>query len=166
VLTLGLWLLARPDADLRWKLACASALTSAGVALAANQVIARLWERPRPFAAHPLDTHLLATPSPDPSFPSDHAAAAFAIAVAVLTFSRPVGAWLLAVATAIALLRIAVGLHYPSDVVAGALVGAGSALLVTHAGRPWVVRAVVLASRLTDPVVLRARHAGRRWRRS
>jgi undecaprenyl-diphosphatase len=75
----------------RWKRATvAAALLSASLALLANQASAHVWDRPRLFAAHLLATHLFAAPSIDPSFPSDHAAAAFAIAIAVFAFSRVV----------------------------------------------------------------------------
>jgi membrane-associated phospholipid phosphatase len=153
VATVGLWLLARPYGSSRWKLASASALVAAGVALLANQAIAHLWERPRPFAAHPQLTHVLGARTTDPSFPSDHAAAAFAIAFAVLVFSRRAGPLFLVAATLIGLSRMALGMHYPSDVVAGMLVGLGSALLVTRAGRPWISGLVVLVSRVTDPLL-------------
>jgi undecaprenyl-diphosphatase len=151
--TVALWLLARPYGNPRWKLACSSALIASAIALATNQVISHIWARPRPFAGHPLLTHVLAARTTDPSFPSDHAAAAFAIAFAVLAFSRRVGAVFLALATLIGLSRIALGMHYPSDVLVGALVGFGTAMLVVTLGRPWVVRVVVLLSRVTDPVL-------------
>ena len=164
--TIALWFLARPYGDRRWKRACISALGAAAIAMATNQVISHLWERPRPFAAHKALTHLLSAPSPDPSFPSDHAAAAFAIAFAVLAISRRAGMLFLVAATLIGLSRIAVGLHYPSDVLAGAVVGWAAALLVTRAGRPWIDRLVSLLSRISDPLlapvwrrVMRSRHA-------
>ena len=155
--TAGLWFLARPYGSPKWKLATASALLSASLALLANQAVAHLWERPRPFTAHPLATHLLAPASADPSFPSDHAAAAFAIAVAVLAYSTRVGVGLFAAAVLIGVSRVALGLHYPSDVVAGAAVGTVAALLVVRPARPWVEAVVRLASRLSDPVVARVR---------
>ena len=86
--TVALWFLARPYGDARWKLASVSALVAGAVAMLTNQVISHLWERPRPFTEHPALTHLLSAPTTDPSFPSDQAAAAFAIAFAVLAFSR------------------------------------------------------------------------------
>jgi membrane-associated phospholipid phosphatase len=153
IATVALWFLARPYGNPRWKLASASALVAAAVAMLTNQAIAHLWDRPRPFTSHPALTHVLSARSTDPSFPSDHAAAAFAIAFAVLVFSRRAGALFLAAATLIGLSRIALGMHYPSDVLAGMLVGLGSALLVTQAGRPWIARLVALVSRLSDPLL-------------
>jgi undecaprenyl-diphosphatase len=148
-----LWLVARPYGNTRWKQACVAALGSAVVAMLVNQAISHTWARPRPFAAHLDGTHLLAPASADPSFPSDHAAAAFAIAFAVLAFSWRAGAGFLAAATLIGLSRIALGLHYPTDVLAGAAVGWASALLVTTVGKPWVSRIVSLLSRVSDPLL-------------
>jgi undecaprenyl-diphosphatase len=150
IATIGLWFLARPYGDLKWKLACASALVAAAVAMLGNQVISRAWDRPRPYETHPASDHLLSAPSPDPSFPSDHAAAAFAIAFAVLAFSRRGGLVFLAAATLIGLSRIALGMHYPSDVVSGALVGWAAAMLVTGFGGTWIVRLVVPLSSVSD----------------
>jgi membrane-associated phospholipid phosphatase len=103
---------------------------SAGLALALAQVISRLVDRARPFVAH-LDTvHLFAKHATDPGFPSDHATAAFAIAVALLLRSRRWGALALAAATVLAVTRVAMGIHYPTDVLAGAALGALSALIL------------------------------------
>src|SRR5919201_462489 len=79
VATVALWLLARPGGDRRWKLASASALASAALALLANQVIGKLWHRPRPYESHHV-AQIWVSRSHDPSFPSDHSSAAFAIA--------------------------------------------------------------------------------------
>jgi undecaprenyl-diphosphatase len=102
---------------------------------------------------HPHATLLLSSASHDPSFPSDHATAAFAIAFTVLAFSRLVGFAFLATAVAIAFSRVLVGLHYPGDVLAGVAVGFVAAALVVTAGRTAVARAVGVVSRLTDPLL-------------
>jgi undecaprenyl-diphosphatase len=150
--TFGLWLFARPGSSRKWKLACASALASSGIALLINQLIARMWDRARPFVAHP-GVHVWGTRSHDPSFPSDHASAAFGIAFAVFLFDRLVGSIFLTAACAIGVGRVFIGAHYPSDVVAGCLVGLASALLVVRVLRPLIERIVRLVERLTDPLL-------------
>ncbi len=160
--TLGLWLLGRPGTTSRWRIACASALASAGIALLVNQVISHLWERARPSDAH-AGAHLyFVAPSHDPSFPSDHASASFAIAMAVFLVSRRVGVAFFAAAAAIAIARVLVGLHYPGDIAAGALIGMGSAYAVHVIARRPLSAVVAAAGRLTDPVLAPLWRLGRR----
>ena len=99
---------------------------SALLAIAVAHMISGMWDRPRPFEAHHV--HLFVSPSGDPSFPSDHATAAFAIAVALLLRNRRIGWVAITMATVVSLSRVAVGVHYPSDVLGGALIGALAAL--------------------------------------
>ena len=153
----ALWLFARPGGSLRWKLATASAGLSAVIGLIANAVLSKIWYDDRPFVTHPKETVLLVHHAKDNGFPSEHATVAFAIAFAVLAFSRPLGALLVVAATAIALDRVFVGVHYPADILASCLVGLGAAALVTTVGRRYVSWLVRLVSRLTDPVVAVAR---------
>jgi undecaprenyl-diphosphatase len=148
----GLWLLARPGGSSKWKLACASALASAALALLVNQLIAKLWHRARPFETHP-SAHVWGGRSHDPSFPSDHSSAAFAIAFAILLFDRVAGLLFLAAAVLIGGGRVVVGAHYPGDVAAGVLVGLACALIVVKLARPVLAMLVRLASRLIDPIV-------------
>jgi undecaprenyl-diphosphatase len=101
---------------------------SAALALTIAQVISHLWERPRPYIAHPDIAHLFIPASPDPSFPSDHATAAFAIAVAIFLRNRKIGLLALVMATILAVSRVAVGTHYPGDVLGGAVLGTLCAL--------------------------------------
>ena len=103
---------------------------SAALALGAAQVIVHLWQRPRPFVAHPEVAHLFVQHATDPSFPSDHATAAFAIAVSILLRNRRIGLLAMAMAIVLAVARVAVGVHYPGDVLGGALLGSAAALLL------------------------------------
>ena len=97
---------------------------------------------------------LLVSPSHEPSFPSDHAVAAFAIAFTVaLVGGKRVGALFLAGASLVGITRVFVGLHYPGDIAGGALVGLVAALIVFFVGRGHWTRLVALLSRLTDPLV-------------
>jgi undecaprenyl-diphosphatase len=152
IATFALWLLARPGGNRKWKLASGSALGSAALALLINQLIGKIWHRQRPFASHP-SAHVWGSRSHDPSFPSDHASAAFAIAFAVVLFDRLAGGIFLVAAFIIGAGRVFVGAHYPADVLAGCFVGLGSALLVTRVGRPIIAWLVRLAERATDPLL-------------
>ncbi len=79
--------------------------------------------RPRPFVACP-DIRACVRALDKFSFPSGHTLHAVSFAV-VFTWHFPlIGAALFPVVLLIALSRVALGLHYPSDVVAGALIGA------------------------------------------
>lgn len=108
--------------------AAVAAGAGAVLALGAAQMIAGLVDRPRPYADHAL--HVFVARSSDPSFPSDHTTAAFAIAVAVWLRFRRLGWVTLAFAAALAVGRVFVGAHYPSDIVAGAALGSLAALVL------------------------------------
>ena len=107
----------------------------AAVALGCAQVITRIVERPRPFVADPGGVHLFAHHAADAGFPSDHATAAFAIATAVALRDRRLGAAVIALAAIVCVGRVALGVHYPSDVLAGAALGTAVSLAL-HARAP------------------------------
>ncbi|MFL5898145.1 MAG: phosphatase PAP2 family protein [Solirubrobacterales bacterium] len=113
-----------------WRRASLAAVLSAGLGLAAAKVISELVNRARPFVADPHGVHLFSGHAADPGFPSDHATAAFAIAVAILLRKRGWGIAALVAATVLAVGRVALGVHYPSDVIAGAAVGSAAALVL------------------------------------
>jgi undecaprenyl-diphosphatase len=74
------------------------------------------------------------------SFPSGHAASAAAFATGVALDAPGAAVPVAALAATVAFSRVYVGVHYPGDVVAGALLGVGAALLTTKVmpRRPWV----------------------------
>jgi undecaprenyl-diphosphatase len=105
------------------------AAAAALIAYAANAGIGVLVGRSRPFAALGFEP-FTGAPLTAKSFPSDHAALAFAVA-ATFAYAWPQRRWaFIAVAAAIALGRVMAGVHYPSDVLAGAALGAFWAWLV------------------------------------
>lgn len=152
-----LWFLAQPNGPLKAKLAAASAAFSVGLGLLLNVVAGSLWHHDRPFVDHPRRTLVLIHHAADNSFPSDHSTVAFAAAFAVLVFYRRLGALLVVGAIGVALARVLLGVHYPLDVAASAVIGGVSAAVVTTAGRRTVVFVVRQASKVSDPVVAAAR---------
>ena len=83
--------------------------------------------RPRPFVACP-DIRACVRALDKFSFPSGHTLHAVAFAVVFSWHFPLVGAALVPLVLLIALSRVALGLHYPSDVAAGALIGASVGL--------------------------------------
>ncbi len=77
------------------------------------------------------------------SFPSDHAVVFFLLATVVFSLNRWWGLLALLLATFFGLLRVALGFHWPSDVLAGAALGSFAGLLV------------VLGSRWADSLFIR-----------
>jgi undecaprenyl-diphosphatase len=115
-----------------------SAGAAALVALAVNQLVGHLVDRARPYATH-AGVHLLVGRTSDFSFPSDHAAAAGAVAAGLLLVERRLGLLAVLAAVLMAFVRVYVGAHYPGDVVAGLAIGALTALAL----QPLVVRLLV-----------------------
>jgi undecaprenyl-diphosphatase len=111
-----------------WRRTALAAVLSAGVALAIAKVISELVDRARPFVIEPHGVHLFAAHAADPGFPSDHATGAFAVAMAIYLRNRAWGRVALVAAAVLAVGRVAIGVHFPSDVIAGAVLGCGVAL--------------------------------------
>jgi membrane-associated phospholipid phosphatase len=95
--------------------------------------------RTRPFITYP-DIEK-AAPAGSPSFPSGHTSDAFALATSLsLAFPKwyiiaPSFAW----AGAVGYSRMDLGVHYPSDVLMGAVIGVGSAYLC-YKGKQWLLK--------------------------
>jgi undecaprenyl-diphosphatase len=138
----------------RWRAAAWRTLLTVWLALAVVDVVAKpLFDRTRP-SVPPAPTRTLAPASASASFPSGHATSAIAGAMAV---SRmwPAGraAWWM-LAGLIAYSRVYLGHHYPSDVLAGAILGALIALWVLG-GRHPATYADTLPTPLPAEVIIR-----------
>ena len=101
---------------------------SALIALGIGQIVGAVFARERPYLVHHVN--LLISGAPDKSFPSDHATLAFAVGVMVWRFNRQLGVALLLFGVLTAFARVFVGVHYPSDVLGGAVLGSVVSLVV------------------------------------
>jgi undecaprenyl-diphosphatase len=119
---LGVAVLASRDPE-RYAAFGAGALAAA-LAIVTFKLIKRTVRRKRPCHIEPHCWSMLLPPDQF-SFPSGHSMTAFAVAVSVGTFYPAIAAGLLACAACVALSRILLGMHFLSDVVAGAALGTG-----------------------------------------
>jgi membrane-associated phospholipid phosphatase len=108
-----------------------------GSALSGSIGIARTVSRPRPCDRGVRS--LIRCPEGG-SFPSDQTAASFAAAEILGWFAPPARQWMLGTAAILAVARVAAGVHYPSDVIAGGIIGAaigrGSRAVAEHRSSP------------------------------
>jgi len=104
-----------------------------------TNIIRWIWFRPRPFVQNHINL-LFNYNSAEPSFPSGHAAFYFAIATVVFLYLKKVyprpkfwwgaGVLFFIASFLISISRVFSGIHWPSDILAGALVGIFSGWLI------------------------------------
>lgn len=112
------------------KLALKAAITGLLAWEGLSKIIAALVDRARP-AESLIGVRELVFHRPDTSFPSDHAAFLMAVALTFyLSGYRKLGSLVLVLAVIIGLARVAIGVHYWGDVLAGWLVGAATVGLI------------------------------------
>ncbi|MFJ4097620.1 phosphatase PAP2 family protein [Kitasatospora sp. NPDC089913] len=123
------------------------------LAFAADTLLKSVLREPRPCRVLDAGPTLEACPGAgDWSLPSNHTVIVFAGAAALWQVDRRLGSLGLLLAVAMGLTRVLVGVHYPHDVLLGALVGAAAGHLLG------------LLSGRAAPLVDRARAGGlRRW---
>jgi membrane-associated phospholipid phosphatase len=109
----------------------ASVAITSGVVNVALKPLARRHRPRRLEHASPVERHVRMPVSS--SLPSGHSAAAFAFATGVGHITPPAAVALRVLATLVAYSRVHTGVHFPGDVVAGALVGTAVAEATAHA---------------------------------
>lgn len=109
-----------------WRLVPLVGVTAVG--FVAVSFFRRRFNAPRPYECCAI-APLIARDGAGKSFPSRHTFSAFAIAASWFVTSAPVAAVLLVAAGVLAVCRVLGGVHFPRDVVAGALIGSATGAL-------------------------------------
>jgi len=126
---IGIGLVLWAAGRLQWQRFVELLVALALATITVDYVLKPLVDRNRPFTSIPAVSVLDARPR-DASFPSGHAGNAFAAATVL---ARAMPAWQpvwWTLAALIAFSRLYVGVHYPADIVGGAVVGAACAIVV------------------------------------
>ena len=97
-----------------------------------NIILKNLIARPRPCATYPELVELVHIPT-SYSFPSGHTVSATAVAFTILTQHKKLGIVAVIMAFLMGLSRLYVGVHFPTDVYGGIIVGAAIAFAVYYA---------------------------------
>ena len=93
-----------------------------------TEILRWFWFRPRPFVEHKVN--LLFEYPGVASFPSGHAAFYFALSALIYFYNKKTGLFFLGASFLISISRIFCGVHWPSDIITGALVGVFSGWLI------------------------------------
>jgi undecaprenyl-diphosphatase len=122
LLVLGvLWLAVR-----NWKHWRDMAIVSIGSAVVARfgvaELIRHFYYHARPYWVL-AQTHLLLAKETESSFPSGHTIFVFALAMGVYIYNKRIGKWYLWLGALVGFARIFVGIHWPYDIIAGAILG-------------------------------------------
>ena len=111
----------------------ATALASVTATYVVQRAVKPIFRRARPSVDR--GARVVGVRPVDHSFPSGHSASSFAAATALSIYYPKAAPLAFAVATGVGLSRVHLGVHYPSDAVAGAAVGIGIGTLVG-----WLVK--------------------------
>jgi undecaprenyl-diphosphatase len=140
--------------DRRRRLGVAAAGAAVVAAYALSELLKVVHDQPRPCAAVTAVRAVAECPAVgDWSLPSNHATIAAALGTAVVLLAPRLWPAVLAVVLAVGMSRVALGVHYPHDVLGGFSIGLGVVALVgfgarvaTRPASPRSARAVVLPS--------------------
>ncbi len=102
--------------------------------LGIKSLILLLYPHPRPFVSLSWVYPLITTnPSENlQSFPSGHALFFFALAGTLFSFNKKLGAWYFLAALVMGIARIYVGVHWPSDILGGMVIGTLTGWLISQ----------------------------------
>jgi undecaprenyl-diphosphatase len=111
-----------------WPMVIQGLLAAILARLGFTELIRLFWNRPRPFIGNHIN--LLLNHSASSSFPSGHAAFFFGLSTVVYFYNKKAGYLFFLASFLISISRVFVGIHWPADILAGAVIGIFSGWLI------------------------------------
>lgn len=105
-----------------WKMVLEAAIAAVFTKFVLAEMVRWLWFRPRPFVALNF-IPLINQSAKEASFPSGHASFYFALSTIVYFYNKKLGIFFYVASFFIVIFRVFVGVHWPSDILAGAVLG-------------------------------------------
>ena len=105
-----------------WKMVLEALVAAGFTRFVVAELVRTVWFRARPFVQLNF-APLINQSSKEASFPSGHATLFFALATIIYCYNKKAGIWFFVAGFFIAIGRVFVGVHWPSDILAGALLG-------------------------------------------
>lgn len=105
-----------------------------------TEIIRFFYHRPRPFLMLQVNKLLSSGwfySDKEWSFPSGHSAFFFAMATAIYLYNKKWGIWFFVAAVLMNISRIVAGVHYPSDILGGAVVGIVVGYVIVYFSKNW-----------------------------
>ena len=87
-----------------------------------TELIKNIFPTLRPFQAQGMVPQTITIPG-DGAFPSSHTAVAFALSVTILKHDKKIGVLYIIMSGLVGVARIMASVHYPVDIIAGAVIG-------------------------------------------
>ncbi|MEA3293066.1 MAG: phosphatase PAP2 family protein [Patescibacteria group bacterium] len=115
--------------------------------LGITEIIRVIWSRSRPFVENKVN--LLLNHPDTASFPSGHSSFFFALSAVVYLYNKKAGIFFFIASFLMGISRVFCGIHWPSDILAGAIVGILSG---------WLVYRICLPHRLPHKLLYRLSH--------
>jgi len=122
-----------------WKMVAEAFLAAGITKFILAEFIRWLWFRPRPFVSLNF-IPLINQSASEASFPSGHASFYFAMSTIVYLYNKKVGILFYIATILITLARVFSGVHWPSDILAGALLGIFTAWILNKLVKKYIYK--------------------------